>query len=416
METAEHEYFLRVGLVLAVGLLIGFQRESSGHNAAGIRTFPLIALAGFFVSLVANSFGGWVFAAGLLSLSSIFVLGYWKNQKNQKEQSTHGITTETAGMVLFLLSAQIAQGKYMALSVVSAGVMALLLFLKKPLHGAIARMDTPVIRAVMQFVLIAFVVFPLLPDEAYDPYGVLNPQEIWFVVVLITGISLGSYALQMTLSKQSSVLLAGVLGGLVSSTAATVSYAKRIKSGKGVEVVALVISLASTTAFLRMLVEIFAVAPDSFRKLAGPLFLMLVVMAFVSLLAFLATKDKSEGLPTAANPAEVKAAVLFGLLYALILFGSAAVKEKFGTGGLYIVSLVTGLADVDAITISTASLVQKGRLEASEGWRLMLVASLSNLFFKGIVASLLGGARLARLLFLYFGIALTAGVGIFYFW
>lgn len=413
METAEHEYFLRAGLVLAVGLLIGFQRESSGHNSAGIRTFPLIALSGFFVSLVANSFGGWVFAAGLLSLSSIFVLGYWKNQK---EQGHHGITTETAGMVLFLLSAQIAQGKYLALSVVSAGVMALLLFLKKPLHGAIAHMDSPVIRAIMQFVLIAFVVFPLLPDESYDPYGVLNPREIWFVVVLITGISLGSYALQKTLSRRSGVLMTGVLGGLISSTAATVSYAKRVEAGKGVGVVALVILLASTTAFLRMLVEIFAVAPDSFRNLAGPLVFMFAVMVFVSLMAFFATKDKSEALPATANPAEVKAAVLFGLLYALILFGSAAVKDEFGTGGLYIVSLVTGLADVDAITISTASLVQKGRLEASEGWRLMLVASLSNLFFKGIVASLLGGAALARRLLLYFGIPLTAGVAILCFW
>ncbi len=412
------ELFFRLGLAFALGLIIGFQRERTGPSVAGVRTFPLISLCGFFVALLAEPFDGSVVAAGLLALAALLWVGFLKGK--QVEEADYGITTEMAAVLVFAIGAYLATGVHIELAIVTGGAAAIVLYLKEPLHGLIARMNSKDIRAVMQFVLIAFVILPLLPDQGYGPGDILNPREIWMVVVLITGISLLSYALQKGVGERSGAVMSGLLGGLISSTATTVTYSKRAKNqsdGESSEkLVVLIIVLASTSALVRILAEVVVIAPSVFPEIALPLVIMVAIMGLASVAAYLRTRGQQISLPSPSNPSEVKAAVVFGLLYAGVLFLSSLARKHFGSQGLYAVALITGLTDVDAITISTAKLINKEQISPAIGWRVMLIASLANLAFKAGIVGLMGGRRLFRKVFIFFGTAIAAGTGILIMW
>lgn len=415
----EHSDLLfRAALSLALGLIVGFQRERSGPSVGGIRTFPLIALSGFFSSLLSSQYGAWVLGGAVVALSLLFLIGFLKGQEIHEVDV--GITTDVAGLLVFLIGAYLATGQFIEIGIIAGGATALLLYLKQPLHGFVTQLQAKDIRAVMQFVLIALVILPLLPDQAYDSYEVLNPRKIWMIVVLITGISLISYAIQRAMGARSGAILSGTLGGLISSTATTLTYSRRARSGdqnsSSTSLVALAIVIASTSALVRMLAEILLVAPSVFMGVAPPLLGMLVVMVITSLIAYSRSKTEPASIPTPANPSELKAALIFGLLYALILYASAAAKALFGTKGLYTVALITGLVDVDAITISTAQLMERGQLSSPDGWRVMLTAALSNLAFKASIAAYIGRHTLIWRVPLYFGMAILGGLGILFLW
>lgn len=211
-------------------------------------------------------------------------------------------------------------------------------------------------------------------------------------------------------------VLSGALGGLISSTATTASYARRTKDTPDTaRLAALVIMIASTVVFARVLVEIAAVAPGQLREMGPPLGAMLGVGIVVSLIAWFFGRAEDGELPEAGNPAELKAALIFGALYAGILLAVAFARERFGTAGLYTVAAISGLTDVDAITLSTSRLVAGG-LDPSTGWRAILLAALSNLIFKGGIVAVLGSRGLFARVALLFGLALGGGGLILWLW
>lgn len=397
------ELFYRGALTLAISLIVGLQRERSGKSLAGIRTFPLIALSGFFCALLAQIFGGWIIAGGVLSLALII----FANTKSTEKENGPGITTESAAVLLFLIGSYLAAGEKIGLAVVGGGIAALLLYFKEPIHGVIEQMKQGEIRAIMNFVLIAFVILPLLPDTAYDPYDVLNPREIWMMVVLIAGISLVSYALQKVYSNKSGALWLGILGGLISSTAATVTYARRSRQMSGSDFLVLAVVVASTAALVRIFVEVMIVIPAFAHQIAPPLIAMFAWMCAICGFAYWQLrKSTGEGSPSTDDPFQLRVAIIFGLLYAVILYATAWAGNRFGTEGLYVLSVVSGLIDVDAITISTAQLIDKRAIEVETGWRVILLAALSNLVFKAAIASFLsqGVARVKMPAYLLAGL------------
>lgn len=410
----ENDKWLVLFLSLGLGLLVGMQRESADSKTAGIRTFPLITLTGTICGLLAKEFNGWILAAGFLSIAAIIVAANLHRIKSGDIQS--GITTEMAVLLMYAIGAYLVFGE-MIVAVVVTGIITVLLHFKTALHGWVDKFGQTDLRAIMQFVLLSMIILPVLPDATYDKYESLNPKNIWLMVVLIVGISLIGYFLYKFVGSKAGVLLGGILGGLISSTATTMSYSRVAgKSEVAAKLAAFVIITASAVSLIRVLVEISVVAPNTFNLFLLPLAAELAIMIVLVFILFFQHRKEKSKMPIQHNPAELKGAFIFALLYGFISFISAAVHDNFGNKALYFVSIVSGLTDLDAITLSTAKMTEQKNIDPSLGWRLILSAALSNLVFKGCMAMVVGGRYLGRLIILLFGILIIAGIAILLFW
>jgi uncharacterized membrane protein (DUF4010 family) len=271
----------------------------------------------------------------------------------------------------------------------------------------------------MTFAGISLIILPILPDQTYGPLDVLNPRNIWLMVVLIVGISVVGYFIYKFVGKKTGIISNGILGGLISSTATTVSYARKTSDTKSInKVAAFIITAASAIALIRILIEVGVVIPEKLPQIILPLAIEFIIMAALCVgLFYLINKDnKDDEMPEPDNPAQFKSALIFGLLYGLILLAVAFTKQEFGNNALYIVAIISGLTDVDAITLSLSQLMKNDGLNISTGWRLILLASLSNLLFKGIMAAVLGTRQLAKWISVTFGISIAAGLLIMWLW
>ncbi len=404
----------QLAVSLGLGLLLGLERERKEPAIAGIRTFPLIALFGTVCAQLAETLGGWIIAAGLLALAALMIFA--NHVKVQSGDIDPGMTTEIAALLLYVVGALLVVG-HMSAALVMGGVMAVILHLKEPMHRFAAAVGERDMRAIMQFVVLTLIVLPVLPNRDFGPYGVWNPFKIWLMVVLIVGISLGGYVAYKLLGARAGALLGGVLGGMISSTATTVSYARRCASKTSLApLAALVIMIASCLSLARVLVEIAAVAPKSLPQMAPPIATLLAVCVLISAVLFLLAPRNGTQMPEQKNPAEMRSAFLFTGVYAAVLLAVAAAKDAFGTAGLYGVGVISGLTDMDAITLSTARLAETGGVDTGTAWRAIVVAAMANFVFKlGVVASLAKGALTARVA-LAFGGAVAAGAALFFLW
>lgn len=404
----------KLALAAGLGLLVGFQREWTAPHVAGLRTFALITVFGAVIGLFVAESGGWLIGAGLVAVAAMIIVGNVVKFADAEEEP--GLTTQAAALVMYLVGVAIALDR-MELGILVGGGTAVLLHWKEPLHKIVQRIGENEIRAIIQLVLIALVILPILPNQSYGPYGVLNPFEIWMMVVLIVGISLGGFICYKFFGAKAGTLLGGILGGLISSTATTVSYSRRARRTPEVSnLAAFVIMIASTIVFGRVLIEVAVVAPDILRDIAPPLAVMMGLMAIISVGLFFFRNGEAEQIPLDEDPSELRAAIIFGVLYAAVLFAVAAVKEHFGNEALYIVAALSGLTDMDAITLSTAQMINKERLEVDTGWRMILVGALSNLVFKAGAVAVLGHRKLLLRVCIAFGLALLGGVLLLAFW
>src|SRR5690606_19500718 len=220
-------------------------------------------------------------------------------------------------------------------------------------HSVADRLGEKDVHAIMQFVLITLVILPVLPDENYgpDPIDVINPRRIWLMVVLVVGISLAGYALYKNLGKRAGAVLGGVLGGLVASTAMTVSFARRsVGAANGPMAGAMVIVLAATVVYARVIVEIAVVAPHSVMAMSMPILAIMLISAAVSLAAWVATSRANSWLPEQENPTELKSALKFGAIFTLVLIAVEFAHTVLDERGIYAVAALSGLANMDAIT------------------------------------------------------------------
>jgi uncharacterized membrane protein (DUF4010 family) len=408
------ETFLQLAVALGLGLLVGLQRERMDSAIAGIRTFALITLFGAVAAHLGQIFGGWVVAAGLVAAAAFVVSGSFA--RVAKGDADPGQTTEFAAVLMYGVGAWVVAGG-MPVAVALGGTVAVLLHLKGPLHQFVGKIGEGDLKAIMQFVVIALVILPILPDRTFGPYGVLNPFQIWWMVVLIVALSLGGYVAFKLVGANAGAILSGVLGGVISSTATTVTYARRTKEDpKSSRLAALILMIASTVVFVRVLVEIAVVARDRFVDLAPPIAALLGAVAVLSAVLWLGARRDPCAPPEAENPAELKSAVVFGVIYAAVLLAVAFARAQFGRAGLFTVAALSGLTDMDAITLSTARLVSGGGLDPGTGWRAIVLASLSNLVFKAGIVAVLGSRKLLGRIALLFGAALGGGALILWLW
>jgi uncharacterized membrane protein (DUF4010 family) len=406
--------FQQLGIALGLGLLVGLQRERAASQLAGLRTFPLITILGTVCGLLAESFGGWVIALGLLAVTGIIVIGNVATFKEGRVDP--GVTTEVAMVLMYGVGAYLVVG-HREVAIAIGGGAAVLLQFKGQLHGIADKLGDNDLKAIMQFALISLVILPVLPNRTYGPYEVLNPRQVWWMVVLIVGISLGGYIAYKFFGQRAGVVLGGLLGGMISSTATTASYSRRTASSPETSLLAgIVIIIASAVVFARVLLEIAVVAPSFLPIATPPILIMLAVVAVLAGVSWFWRREEKIELPPQDNPSELRSALLFGLLYAVILLAVAAASDRFGARGLYAVAALSGLTDVDAITLSTSQLVNSGRLDPASGWRLVVIALASNLVFKGATVAVLGHRRLLKKIAPLYGVVFATGVLLLLLW
>lgn len=420
----------QLALSLGLGLLVGFQREWARHTVAGIRTFALLTLFGTLCGLLTEFVGVWLVPAGLLATAGLLVAGTFaqldvstSRAKDDRpaadEEELPGLTTHAAACLMFLVGASLIFLP-VELPILIAGAAAVLLHWKRPIHWFVETLGDRDVRAIMQLVLLALIILPLMPNQTlpFDPYGVLNPYDIWRLVVLICGISLAGYIAARFLGRTASVWMSGILGGVISSTATTVTFSRQSREEKQPASATLIIMIASTVVFGRVLVEVIIVAPELVLEIWMPMAALTLLMAaitagfrFLRPLPEAVTSDHTE-----KDPTQLMTALVFGALYAVVIFGVAAAKDRFGNSGLYVVSALSGLTDMDAITLSTARLVQQSQIDPDTGWRMIAIGFLANLVFKfGIVVSL-ANRGLRKQVAVVFGLAFVGGVLIVLFW
>ncbi|MEX0794642.1 MAG: MgtC/SapB family protein [Pirellulaceae bacterium] len=408
------EIVLKLFVAAGLGLLVGLQREWTAPHVAGLRTFALITLLGTVIGLLDPQSNGWLISAGLVSVAAMMIVG--NVVKFADSEREPGLTTEAAGLVMYLVGVAIALDQ-MEMGVLVAGGTAVLLHWKKRLHRFVRGIGKEDIRAIIQLVLIGLVILPVLPDETYGPYDVLNPFEIWLIVVLIVGISLLGYIATKFLGTKAGTLLSGILGGVISSTATTISYSRRAaRMPESSQLAGVIIAIASTIVFIRVFVEVGIVAPDILSSVTPPLAAMMGLMALISAGMYFMHDREAPQVPTDKHPSELKAAILFGLAYAAVLFIVAAVQENFDDEALYLVAALSGLTEMDAITLSAAQMVSQERIGVDTGWRMILIGFLSNLGFKFAAIALLGPRGLMLRMLVAFGVAFAGGIAIIFFW
>jgi uncharacterized membrane protein (DUF4010 family) len=409
MDGALTSAFLPLGVALALGLLVGLQRERESPTVAGIRTSALTALLGASAALLMAPLGVWIVVAGFLGVLGAIVIG---NVAAMREGPVDpGVTSEIALLATYIVGAMTVTGP-LEVAVALGVTIAVLLQAKTALHRFASVVGEKDFRAVLQFLVVAFVVLPVLPDRAYDPFEVLNPRHIWLMVVLVVGISLGGYIAWKIVGREAGAAISGLLGGAISSTATTFSMARQAKTANDLApAAALVILLASCVTYLRVLVEVGVVGRSFLPRVSAALLPPLAAMLLASLVVWLRARRERIETPEPKNPTQFTSALVFGALYAVVLFAVAFAKERLGQTGVYGVAVLSGLTDMDALTLSTAELVVSPRsergepsLDAISGSRVILVGSMANLVFKGAVVAVLGGRRLATLVGVGFGV------------
>jgi uncharacterized membrane protein (DUF4010 family) len=400
--------WLAVGGGLGIGLLIGLERERNPAAKAGVRTFALVSLLGTLAALLgAYVDSAWLLPAGLLAVTGMLIVAYARVAPEEDP----GTTTVAAAGVAYLLGALAGLGEA-PLAAALAIVVTALLYFKPELESWSAALKREEQVSLLQFLVITFIVLPILPDRAYGPYGVLNPREIWLMVVLIAGVGVASYVAMRVAGERHGALLTGLLGGLVSSTATTALYARRSNESAAMAKVALVVvSLANLVVLVRVAVLATVVAPGLLPRLLPVLGAALAAgIAAAAFLLWRSERGAQLALPPARNPAEIGMALRFGALYALVLLAAAWLQDMIGSRGLYVATALSGVADVDPGVLSALNLYGAGRVEAVTAVAAIAIALLSNTLFKlGLLAWF--GGRLALRALLPFGAALAGGAG-----
>lgn len=393
--------FLGLGAALAIGLLIGLERGwrdrdlPEGGRVAGLRTFALTGLLGGVLASLLPRFGPWPLAAGLLGLALLLAIFF---RQALKASGNLSITTAVAMLLTLALGALAAAGAPAA-ALAIAVLVAVLLDLKPTLHGWLRLIEHRELTAALQLLVLSVVILPHLPDARLGPYGALNPYQIWWAVILIAALSLLGHVAMRASGPQRGLLWTGLLGGLASSTAATLALSRYARTQPGMSGAAAAgIVSACGVMFLRMVVLVGVIQPTLIPAFAPPL----LVAGLVLLALGMRQWRQSESPAPPAQPVEpmrpfdLSTALGFGAFLAFVAMLVPAAGQWLGRSGVYALAALSGLADVDAIAISLARLPGGAQLDATAVTVALGLAALSNMAVKAAMAWTTGGAAVGR--------------------
>ncbi|BAK77567.1 MgtC family protein [Pseudogulbenkiania sp. NH8B] len=379
---------------LAIGLLLGVERERKQHPLAGIRTFPLAAMLGTMLTMLGQMTATPALVA--VGLAGVIALGFLPEGHQEAEVQEPRTTTLVSLMLAYGLGALVWYNQS-ELAIATAILATALLYLKPELTGIARKLERRDLLSLLQFATLTFIILPILPNRAMGPYLALNPHKIWLMVVLIVGVSLTGYLAVRLLGGRASGPWLGLLGGMVSSTATSLVYAREARSNPGsLSFATSVILLANIVLFLRLIVLAAILVPEALGAMA---MVMLPALGLGLITVFLRFRhdQNQDGHPelTLSNPTELKLALGFALMFAVVVLCSAWLHDLYGSRGIYAVALISGVNDVDPITLTVLNLFGEHRLDIHQVIISVVLAVFANNLFKfGLIASL-GGRTLA---------------------
>lgn len=397
---------------LGIGLLIGLERERNPTAKAGLRTFALVALFGAASAALAARFEfPALVAAGAVAVAVMMIAAYFRDEKTSDDPGT---TTIIAVMLCYALAAMTMAG-FSRLAVMLAIATTILLYFKAELRGVAQGLERRDLISMLQFAVVTFIVLPILPDRDLGPYAALNPRQIWMMVVLISGVSLAGYIALRLVGREYGATLLGLFGGLVSSTATTLAYSRYGRTNSQLwNLSVTVILIANLVVLLRLIVLASVVSPKLLAAMAMVLGCGLLPGLIAVVIWMRARNDKPAlTMPDVRNPTELRTALTFGVVYAVVLLLTAWLNDTAGSRGVYAVAVISGLTDVDAVTLSSLRLHEIGSLSGAQAVTSITVAVLANMSFKLGLILVAGGRDLfVRCLPLMLLVAAGLGVGL----
>jgi uncharacterized membrane protein (DUF4010 family) len=400
---------------------VGFERERNPDTVAGVRTFGFAGFIGGLSALLTPAGATpWalIIVATVLGIAGVWGGLYAAGRATRGAGSDReafrdiGLTTAFALIATTLLGGYAVLGER-AIAVAGAGVLFLLLYIRDPLHAAIRRLGKEDVRAIATFVLIALVILPVLPDRALGPLEAVNPRAAWLLVVLVVAISLVGYIAQVLLGARAGTIATGALGGLVSSTAATVGASRRAREDGIGRLSAAVVLLSCGVLPLRLMVLLGVAAPTMLARLWP----VLLAIAAVSLGAGM-QKVRSLGgstahagdIPKPRNPTQLSSALAFAMAFVVIRVVTKATIAYLGMGAFFAVAAVSGITDMDAIALSSAREVSEQALSVQDAGRATLIALSVNTVFKLGVTRVAGTREVFREVLPAFAVSLAIAV------
>lgn len=391
--------FLRLGAALAIGLLIGVERgwrereASEGKRIAGVRTYGLIGLLGGGVGLLANQFGDVFLGLAFLAVAGVFTAAYLADLQRSEDV---GITSLVAGLLVFALGALCAAG-HIAAAAAAAVVATLLLSYKPQLHRWVSALHSEEIRAALQLLLISTVLLPVLPDRGYGPWQALNPYTIWWMVVLIAALSFAGYIAVRVGGVKRGIVFTGLFGGLASSTAVTLHFSRVGRRERGLaSTLSTGILLASGTMLPRMVLVASVVNADLLRPMLVPAAVMAALLYLPVFFYWRLSDDSNVDVGSSLrNPLDLRSALAFGALLAVILLLGKGLQEWTGSSGVLVLAAASGVTDVDAITLSLANLGTEGLATRVVVLGVFIAAAVNTLTKAGM-AFAIGGREIGQ--------------------
>ncbi|WP_051287469.1 MgtC/SapB family protein [Algoriphagus mannitolivorans] len=411
---SQRDFFIRLAVALGIGAVIGLERQYSAMNEnstgfSGIRTFVILTLMGFTSGIFYHLFSIWIYAAILLGIMALIASSYWYTAS----QGDRGLTTELTSIFAFLMGTLVLHG-YVEICLTVTVILVVVLSSKFRLKAIVGKITPTELYDFILFVVLALLVLPFLPNQTFGPapFDVINPREIGWVIILTSGLGLLGHILIKFLGANSGILLSGILGGLVSSTAVTWIFSKKSKENKSLSSqCATAILAASSIMFFRVLIWTFIFNANLFTNLLPALVFILgsgMGITFYIYKKKYATEIKDAEIPL-GKPMDLKGALVFGLIYVAILLIVSYANQNLGTAGTLISSAIAGLSDVDAITISASKLAEV-KLDINTASLAILIAVMTNTLVKLGIASYAGSKELRKLLFLGYGVLLVSSL------
>ena len=409
------DFIIRLLVSLGIGAIIGLEREHSAMKEkvevfAGIRTFIFVALLGFIAGMTFYLLSPLVYAGILLAVIILTGVSYWITAS----KGDIGATTEFSALAVFFLGTLSLLGLITA-SLAITVVMVVLLSVKLQLRAIVGKITAEELYAFIRFVVVALLIFPFLPDTNLGPYNVINPREIGWVIILTSGLGFGGYILIRFLGANRGILLSGILGGLVSSTAVTWVFAKKSKENESLShSCSIAILAASSIMIIRVLVWTFLFNRRLFDQTYLAVLLIFLAAIGITLILYFKYqkqkgKEKIDNAIPKNKPLDLQGALAFGLIYTVILLVVSYANDQLGESGMLISSAIAGLSDIDAITISVSKLAG-GNLDLSIAANAVIIATLSNTFVKMGIGIWAGSRKLRKYLFIGYGAIFIAAL------
>ncbi len=400
----------------SLGALVGLERQWDEQTRnpdmripAGLRTFCIIGMLGALSAHFAGMYHPLVFAGGLIALSAWLAAFIFTRQG---EEPGSGLTTAAGAAMVYLIGGLVYAEQRKEAVIVTIFLL-ILLAGKSTIHAVSRKFTREDVRLALQFLAVSGVILPLVPDQAFGPYDAINPHSIWMMVVLVSGLGFAGYVAVRIFGQGLGILLTGIAGGLASSTATTLSMSRLSRERPETsEDCALAAGLASTVMLWRVEILVFAVSPALALALLPEMLILSLPGAILAGWKFFRRERPSESPSAFKNPLNLKVAIQFAALYAVVIFVVKAAGARFGEAGLLVASFLSGLTDLIAIALSVANLLQAEGTSVHFAVACVILATIANSIVKWGFALFLGSAHMRRLTTFVLGSTVLLGVGL----